>query len=151
MHGLPREAPGEDRRLHAGTLNAEEFFRQVVEFTQDLDEEERRGVAKQLDPEERAVFDILTRPRVEISDPDCEKVKATARELLAALRAGRFALDWRKKQQARAAVRVTIEEHLDGGLPRAHTPDSFKQKTAAVFQHVCASYFGAGGSVYEAA
>ena len=86
-----------------------------------------------------------------MSDADCEKVKATARDLLSTLRAGEFALDWRKKQQARAAVRVTIEEHLDGGLPRAYTPDLFQQKTAAVFQHVYASYFGGGKSVYEAA
>lgn len=136
---------------NAGTLNAEEFFRQVVEFTQDLDEEERRGVAEQLDPEELAVFDILTRPRVKMSDADRERVKATARELLTTLKAGKFALDWRKKQQACAAVRVAIEEHLDGGLPGAYTPDLFQQKTAAVFQHVYASYFGGGKSVYEAA
>ena len=82
---------------------------------------------------------------------DCEKVKATARELLTTLKAQKLALDWRKKQQARADVRVTIEKHLDAGLPRAYTPDLFQQKTAAVFQHVYASYFGAGKSVYEAA
>ena len=136
---------------NAGTLNAEEFFRQVVEFTQNLDEEDQRGVAQQLDPEELAVFDILTKPRVEMSDADCEKVKATARELLTTLKAEKLALDWRKKQQARADVRVTIEKHLDAGLPCAYTPDLFQQKTAAVFQHVYASYFGAGKSVYEAA
>ena len=136
---------------NAGILNAEEFFRQVVEFTEELNEEERRGLAEQLDPEELAVFDILTRPRVEMSAADREKVKVTARELLDALKAGKLALDWRKKQQARADVRVTIEKHLDDGLPRVYTPDLFQQKTSAVFQHVYASYFGAGKSVYEAA
>ncbi|MDE2924744.1 MAG: type I restriction endonuclease subunit R [Acidobacteriota bacterium] len=136
---------------NAGTLNAEEFFRQVVEFTEELDEEERRGLAEQLDPEELAVFDILTQPGVEMGAADREKVKVTARELLEALHAGKLALDWRKKQQARAAVRVTIEQRLDAGLPRAYTPDLFQQKAAAVFQHVYASYFGGGKSVYEAA
>ena len=136
---------------NSGALNREEFFRQVVEFAQDLDEEERRGLSEQLDPEELAVFDILTKPKIEMSDADCEKVKATACELLATLKAGKLALDWRKKQQARAAVRVAIEENLDAGLPRAYTPDLFQQKTAAVFQHVYASYFGAGRSVYKAA
>ncbi len=118
---------GPDGRESSSALNAAEFFRQVVEFTQDLNEEERRGVAEKLDPDELAVFDILTRPRVEMSDADCKKVKATARELLATLKAGKFALDWRTKQQARAAVRVTIEEHLDAGLPRAYTPVLFQK------------------------
>lgn len=37
----------------------------------------------------------------------------TARELLATLKAGKLVLDWRKRQQARAEVRVTIEKLLD--------------------------------------
>ena len=60
-------------------------------------------------------------------------------------------LDWRKRQQARAEVRVTIEKLLDHGLPRAYTPELFEQKTAAVFQHVYDAYYGAGRSVYAAA
>ena len=35
----------------AGSLNAEEFFRHVVEFDPGLNDEERRGLAEQPDPE----------------------------------------------------------------------------------------------------
>jgi len=63
-----------------------------------------------------------------MSETDREKVKATARELLATLKAGKLVLDWRKRQQARAEVRVTNRELLDQGLPRAYTPELFEQK-----------------------
>jgi len=121
---------------NAGSLNAEEFCRQLVTFAQSLNEEEQRGLGEQLNEEELAIFDLLTKPEIEMSDTDREKVKSTARELLATLKSGKLLLDWRKRQQARAEVRVTIEKLLDQGLPRAYTPELFEQKTTAVFQHV---------------
>ncbi|HEY5485422.1 MAG TPA: type I restriction endonuclease subunit R [Candidatus Cryosericum sp.] len=133
---------------NAGSLNAEEFFHQLDAFNRSLSEEERRGVGEQLSEEELAVFDLLTKPQIDMSAADREKVKATARELLVALKEAKFVLDWRKRQQARAAVRVTIEKLLDQGLPAAYTPELFQQKTSAVFQHVYDAYYGAGQSVY---
>lgn len=136
---------------NAGSLNAEEFFQQLLVFARSLNEEEQRGVSEQLDEEELALFDLLTKPQIQMSDADRDKVKSTARELLSTLKAGKLVLDWRKRQQARAEVRVTIEKLLDEGLPRAYTPELFQQKTTAVFQHVYDAYYGAGRSVYAAA
>lgn len=133
---------------NAGSLNAEAFFQQLVAFAQHLNEEERRGLGEQLDEEELALFDLLTKPQIDLNDADRDKVKATARELLAQLKAGKLVLDWRQRQQARAQVRVTIEKLLDLGLPRAYTPELFEEKTSAVFQHVYDAYYGAGRSVY---
>jgi type I restriction enzyme R subunit len=135
---------------NAGSLNAEEFFKQLMEFAQSLDEEEKRGVGEQLNEEELALFDLLTKPQIELNRADREKVKATARELLATLKESKLVLDWRKRQQTRAAVRVTIEKLLDKGLPRAYTPELFEQKATAIFQHIYDAYFGAGRSVYVA-
>ncbi len=136
---------------NAGSLNADEFFRQLVVFAQSLNEEEQRGVGEQLNEEELALFDLLTKPQIQLSATDRAKVKATARELLATLKAEKLVLDWRKRQQARAEVRVTIEKLLDQGLPGVYTPELFEQKTTAVFQHVYDAYYGAGRSVYAAA
>ena len=133
---------------NAGSLNAEEFFQQLLAFAKSLNEEEQRGIGEQLSEEELALFDLLTKPQIAMSDSDREKVKATARELLVTLKTGKLVLDWRKRQQARAEVRVTIEKMLDKGLPRAYTPELFEQKTTAVFQHVYDAYYGAGRSVY---
>ena len=136
---------------NAGSVNAEEFFQQLLDFAQSLNEEEQRGVGEQLNEEELALFDLLTKPQIDMSAADREKVKATARQLLSTLKAGKLALDWRKRQQARAEVRVTIEKLLDQGLPTGYTPELYKQKTTAVFQHVYDAYYGAGASVYGAA
>jgi type I restriction enzyme R subunit len=136
---------------NSGSLNAEEFFQQLVIFAQSLNEEEQRGMSEQLNEEELALFDLLTKPQIDMSETDRDKVKSTARELLATLKAGKLVLDWRKRQQARAEVRVTIEKLLDQGLPKAYTPELFEQKTIAVFQHVYDAYYGAGRSVYAAA
>jgi len=136
---------------NAGSLNAEEFFQQLVAFAQSLNEEEQRGVGEQLNEEELALFDLLTKPQIEMSEKEREQVKATARELLATLKQGKLVLDWRKRQQARAEVRVTIEKLLDQGLPKAYTPELFEQKTTAIFQHIYDAYYGAGRSVYAAA
>jgi type I restriction enzyme R subunit len=136
---------------NAGSLNAEEFFQQLMAFARSLNEEEKRGVGEQLNEEELALFDLLTKPQIAMSAADREKVKATAKELLDTLKAGKLVLDWRKRQQARAEVRVTIEKMLDQGLPKAYTPELFEKKTTAVFQHVYDAYYGAGRSVYAAA
>jgi len=136
---------------NAGSLNAEEFFQQLMAFARSLNEEEKRAMGEQLNEEELALFDLLTKPQIELSDADREKVKATARELLTTLKQSKLVLDWRKRQQARAEVRVTIEKLLDQGLPRVYTPLLFEQKTTAVFQHVYDAYYGAGRSVYAAA
>jgi type I restriction enzyme R subunit len=136
---------------NAGSLNAEEFFQQLVKFAQSLNAEEKRAMGEQLNEEELALYDLLTKPQIEMSKADREKVKATARQLLATLKAEKLVLDWRKRQQARAEVRVTIEKLLDHGLPKVYTPELFEQKTTAVFQHVYDAYYGAGRSVYAAA
>ena len=136
---------------NAGSLNAEQFFQQLVDFAQSLNEEEKRAMGEKLDEEELALFDLLTKPQIEMSKADREKVKATARQLLTTLKTEKLVLDWRKRQQARADVRVTIEKLLDHGLPKVYTPELFEQKTTAVFQHVYDAYYGAGRSVYAAA
>ena len=49
-------------------------------------------------------------------------------------------LDWRRRNDARAKVRLAIEDALDDGLPRAYTPDVFQQKCLTLFEHIFESY-----------
>lgn len=133
---------------NAGSVNVEEFFKRLVEFVGRLDVEDKRGVAEQLSEEELAVFDILTKPEPDLTAKDRKQVKKVARDILDALKKGKLVLDWRKRQQARAQVKVTIEKVLDAELPRTYTPELFQRKTEAVFQHVYESYWGAEQGVY---
>ena len=45
-------------------------------------------------------------------------------------------LSWRQKAQARARVRLAIEDTLDEGLPRSFTPEIYQGKVAVLFEHV---------------
>lgn len=49
---------------------------------------------------------------------------------------------------ARSQLKLTIEDTLDTGLPRAYTPELYNQKCAAVFEHVYESYPERNAGVY---
>ena len=60
-------------------------------------------------------------------------------------------LDWRKKQSTHARLMESIKDALDAGLPRAYTPELYRQKCSAVFEHVYESYPERGAGVYAGA
>ncbi len=136
---------------NAGSLNIDEFFQRLMAFAQSLNEEEKRGVSEGLSEEELALFDILTKPQIELSDKEVKQVKKAARDLLKTLKREKLVLDWRKFQRSRAAVKISIEDALDEGLPEAYTPELFQKKVEAVYQHIFDSYYGAGRGIYEIA
>jgi type I restriction enzyme R subunit len=59
-------------------------------------------------------------------------------------------LKWREKSAARSQLKLAIEDAFDIGLPRAYTPEIYKQKCSAVFEHVYESYPGRDVGVYAA-
>lgn len=115
-----------------------------------LCKEDQRRIREGLTEEEQALFDILTKPEMKLTQKEKAQVKKVAQELLQRLKGEKLVLDWRKRQQNRAAVRLTIETMLDR-LPGAYTKDVFTVKCDLVFQHVFDSYAGAGQSVYAQA
>jgi type I restriction enzyme R subunit len=133
---------------NAGSMNIDQFFKRLVSFAQGLNEEEKRGISEQLTEEELAIFDLLTKPEILLTKKEEQQVKKVGRELLEILKREKLVLDWRKRQQSRAQVRVTIEAIFDRGLPQAYTPELYQKKCDAVYQHVYDSYFGAGKSIY---
>jgi type I restriction enzyme R subunit len=135
---------------NAGSLNVETFFQQLMAFAQELNGEERRGLAQGLTDEQLAVYDLLTRPGPDLTPAEQKEVKRVAEELLATLKRDKLVLDWRKGQQTRAAVKIEIEKELDRGLPLAYDASIFQQKADAIFAHVLESYWDNGRSVYSA-
>jgi type I restriction enzyme R subunit len=134
---------------NAGSMNVDEFFRQLTEFAKELNLEERRSVGERLSEEELAVFDLLTKPDMELTNKDRKQVKKVARELLETLKKEKLVLDWRKRQQSRAAVILSIEYTLDG-LPSSYSRDTYREKCDLVYRHIFDSYYGEGRSVYTA-
>jgi len=122
-----------------GSRNIEDLFNELLALTQALNDEEQRHVREALTEEELVVFDILIRPAPELTTAERDEIKKVARELLQKLKA-LLVIDWRRKNAARAKVWGAIEDVLDGGLPRAYSPDLYKQKCALVFEHVYERY-----------
>jgi len=135
---------------NAGCHNIETFFSRLVDFAQELNVEDQRAIAQQLTEEELAIFDLLTKPDIALSKKEEQAVKKVASELLETLKQEKLVLDWRKRQQSRAAVKVAIEELLDR-LPPSYSLDVYERKCQAVYQHVYDSYYGQGQSIYARA
>ena len=120
----------------SGAKSLEDSFEQVVEFSQELGHEERRHIREGLESEEElAVFDLLTKPDMDLNQKQTKQVKAIARKLLETLKTEKMVLDWKKKQQTRAGVKVAIEEILDG-LPEVYSKDVFDGKCSTVYDYV---------------
>jgi type I restriction enzyme, R subunit len=100
--------------------------------------------------EELVIFDILTRPAPALSAAERAEVKKVAGILLDRLKA-LLVLNWRQKAAARAQLKLTIEDTLDAGLPHAYTPDLYRQKCSALFEHVFESYPERNAGVYARA
>lgn len=120
---------------NSGSRTIQQFFDDLVAFSRGLNEEEQRHVRESLSEPELTVFDLLTRPGPDLSEEEREEVKKVARQLLQRLKQA-LVIDWRQKAQARAQVRLTIEDELDEGLPRAYSPELYQEKCSAVFEHV---------------
>ena len=130
-----------------GSRSIEEMLEELLKLTGSLSVEQQRHVREHISEEELTVFDILTRPGPKLSTEEREEVKKVARQVLARLKS-LLALDWRRQTQARAKVRLTIEDTLDSGLPRPYTPEIYQTKCSALFEHVYESYYGEGAGVY---
>jgi type I restriction enzyme R subunit len=133
---------------NTGSASATDTYNKLLEFVKDLNTEDQRSISEGLTEEELAIFDLLTKPQVDLTERDRMKVKNAAKDLLQILKTEKLVLDWRKHQPTKSDVKVTIEKVLDQELPDSYDKLLFDLKAQLVFQHVYDSYFGAGRSVY---
>ncbi len=132
---------------NAGSSNVEIYFAKLMAFAKKLNAEEKRGIGEQLSEEELVIFDLLTKPVIEMSKGEMGEVKKVARVLLAKVKQEKLVLDWRKQQTTRAGVRLVVEEVLDT-LPRVYDKGLYAQKCDVVYQHFYEGYAGPERSVY---
>jgi type I restriction enzyme, R subunit len=135
---------------NSGSRNIEELFEELLKLTRSLSDEQQRHARENMTEEELVIFDILTRPAPELDAGERAEVKKVARELLARLKA-LLVLNWRQKSSARSQIRLSIEDVLDTGLPRAYDKPLFEQKCSALFEHIYESYPERDANIYAAA
>ncbi len=128
----------------------EELFEELLKLSRSLSEEQQRHVREKMTEEELVILDILTRPAPELSSEERAEVKKVARDLLTKLKA-LLVLNWRQKSSARSQLKLTIEDVLDTGLPRAYDKPLYEQKCSALFEHIFESYPERDAGVYATA
>ncbi|MDQ8192010.1 type I restriction endonuclease subunit R [Roseibacillus persicicus] len=138
-------------QYNSGALSIEQLFEELLNLSQDLNEEEQRHVRENVNEEQLAIFDILTRPGPELDPSEAAAIKKVCKELLGKLKTELLVLAWRNKRTTRAAVRIEIEKMLDAGLPEKYTAELFEQKCGMLFQHVLEKYPDEGESIYNKA
>lgn len=134
---------------NAAAIDVDLFFEGLLEFASEVNDEGDRARKENFSEEELTIFDLLTHSGPELTRLEREEVKDAAKTLLKALKAETLVLDWRKQTQLRAQVKIAIEDILDPKLPHAYTPELFRQKCEAIYQHIYDSYYGDGKSIYK--
>ncbi len=132
-------------QYNAGSQNIELFFQELKDFAGGMTVEEQRAVSEGLTEEELALFDILTKPEPVLTKAEEAQVKKVCRELLATLKREKLVLDWREKQQAKAAVMQTLKHSLrPPTMPPQYTMEIRSEKTARAYALIYSHYPGAG-------
>ncbi|AKB28930.1 Type I restriction-modification system, restriction subunit R [Methanosarcina siciliae T4/M] len=133
---------------NSGSANVDHSYKELIDFAKELKKEDERAIMENLTEEELSLFDKLKKP--DLTEKEKIQVKKVSKELLTTLKAEKLVLDWRKKQQAVAAVKKEIEDELDRGLPDSYAVPTYEEKCNTVFQHIYDSYAGDNHSIYEA-
>ena len=111
------------------------LFERLVQFVrQELNVEDQRHIAEQLSEEELAIFDLLIQPDMALSEKDKAEVKKVVQELLETLKREKLVLDWRKKQQAQAAVKKTVRDMFYYALPPSVVEPHYAVKREGVVE-----------------
>jgi type I restriction enzyme R subunit len=130
--------------------NTVRAFEKLNDFVKDLTVEEKRAVRENLkDQEALAIFDLL-RDGKELSDKERKQVKKVATETLDKLKAEKLNIDrWRESRQVKAQVKGMIYDNLLWLPEESYTDEDVHSKSATVYQHIYANYYGGGKSVYQ--
>ncbi|MFH0819787.1 MAG: type I restriction endonuclease subunit R [bacterium] len=132
---------------NSGSRDLDSFFEELLALAKELSEEDRRAIKENLTEEELAIFDLLAKEN--LNPDEVEKVKKVALELLAKLKAEKFVLDWKRKEETRADVKITIRDMLYDNLPEpAYSEQDCEDRTQKVYFHVYDNYVDAKINVY---
>ena len=135
------------REYNSGSHDLDVFFNQLIELAKELSKEDARAVSENLTEEELAVFDILRKENLNPAETD--QVKKATKELLAKLKKEKLVLDWKKKQETQADVKITIQKILYDELPEpTYSEEDCEDRTQKVYFHVYDNYVDEKVNIY---
>ena len=121
-------------RYNSGGSSTENYFDELVKFTESLREEETRAAREGLTEDELEIFDILKKEKM--TQEETQKVKLASQSLLQRLTSGRprvLVQDWHKDSQSQEKLKTAVEEVLDKTLPNSYDKQLFQEKRDNVY------------------
>jgi type I restriction enzyme R subunit len=122
-------------KYNAGSNTQEDYYNDLVNFTENLKDEDERYIKEGLSKDELELFDILKKDKMTKAEEI--KVKTAAKHLLKRLCEEKppvLVQDWWKDYQSRLKVNDAVEKVLDEDLPDSYDRILFKEKSTRVFE-----------------
>ncbi len=129
---------------NAGGSSTENYYEDLMQFTEDLRTEDERHIREGLSEDELELFDLLKKDKM--TQDETQKVKLAAKSLLHRLLEERprvLVQDWYKDTQTQKTVRSAVEKILDRDLPESYDRVLFREKCDNVF-HLMLDYASHG-------
>jgi len=120
---------------NSGGSSTENYYEDLVRFTQEMKEEDERHVREGLKEDELELFDMLKKEKM--TEAETQKAKLAAKSLLHRLLEEHpkvLVQDWFKDSQSQKAVRSAVEKVLDENLPETYDRVMFKEKCDNLFE-----------------
>jgi type I restriction enzyme R subunit len=119
---------------NSGGSTTENYFDDLMKFTQDMKGEDERHIREGLTEDELELFDLLKKDKM--TKDETQKVKLAAKSLLRRLLEEHpkvLVQDWYKDSQSKRVVRSTVERVLNDNQPDSFDRVLFKEKCDNVF------------------
>lgn len=124
-------------RYNSGNSTNENYHEDLVDFVDNLKQEDERHVKEGLTEEELEIYDLLKKDK--LTKKEAEKVKLSAKRLYESIKNEQSktnVIDWYKDEQPRQAVKFEIERLLDETLPDSYDKEMFNVKTEVIMTHL---------------
>ena len=121
-------------------VKIEEIFMELLNISQELDEEQCRYVREGFDNDEELAFFDMLRAK-DLSKKDVETLKKVASDLLKKIKDRISSLDnFMAKPETRSDVFVLIRNELYTSMPESYSTDVLPQYTQKIYEYVCTHY-----------
>ncbi len=127
-----------------GLLTNEEVIKELLELAQEIAKSEKMADSLGLNAEEKAFYDALTRPQAVKDFYTNEQLVSLTKELTEELRKNR-AIDWQKKESARAGMRSKVKRLLK----KYKYPPEEEQSALETVIHQCEQWADVNPDEYD--
>lgn len=123
-------------RYNSGNSSNENYFDDLMDFVQQMKDEEKRAAREGLSEAELELFDLLKKEN--LTKDEEQRVKLAAKSLLHKLKEDKptvLITDWYKDNQTRIQVLGAIKRVLNDTLPESYDRAVYSMKCDIVFDH----------------